>query len=291
MCFNQDGLTTKGDRMGMRITTNMASINAQRWLTKSQSEMQKSVAQISSGSRITKAADDAAGLAISESLKSQIRSYSQASRNASDGISLVQVAEGGLTETSNIITRLRELSIQSASDTVSDIERGYIDKESQQLKEEIQRIAKTSKFGNSRLLDGTFGHFEIQVGIHNTPVEDRIAFNGREMDATLNTLNLQSVDLSKKEGAQNALGLLDSAQGKVSALRATLGAIQNRLQSTVDNIAVQHENLSGANSRIRDADLAQSAAEVARNQVLLQATTAMASQANQQSSLALKLLG
>ncbi len=277
--------------MGMRITTNMASINAQRTLAKSQQEIQKSMAQVASGSRITKAADDAAGLGISEMLKSQIRSYAQASRNANDGISMVQVAEGGLGETSNILTRMRELAIQASSDTVGDTERGYINKEVTQLHEEIERISKTNRYGKTNLLDGSAQNFDIQVGVNNTQSEDRISFKASELDATTANLGIADLDFSTKEGAQGVLMTLDAAQEKVNSYRANIGALQNRLQSATDNLGVQHENLSAANARIRDCDVAQSSAELARNQVLLQASVSTAAQANAQPQLAMKLLG
>jgi len=276
--------------MGMRITTNVLSLNAQRAMTKSQREMSKSMSQLSTGSRITKAADDAAGLAISENLKAQIRSMSQASRNASDGISLVQVAEGGLGEISNIITRIRELAIQSATDTMGNQERSYLDVEVQQLKSEIQRIAQTTSFGSKKILDGTGGVYEIQVGINNNPSTDRIAFDAADLNATSSNLGLDDFDFSSKVGAQNSLSLIDDAQSKISSFRAQLGAIQNRFISTVENLGSQHENLSAANSRIRDTDIAQSTSESTRNNILLQASTSMLTQANQVPSLALKML-
>jgi len=276
--------------MGMRISTNIASINAQRTLVKSQEGIAKSMAQLSSGSRITKAADDAAGLGISEMLKSQIRSYSQASRNANDGISMVQVAEGGLGEISNILTRMREMAIQSASDTVGDTERGYINKEVMQLKDEVQRISKTNRFGKTNMLDGTAQNFQIQVGVNNDNFEDRISFDASQLDATTSSLGIDGVDFSTKGGAQDLLMVVDAAQEKVNSFRANIGAIQNRLESAISNLGVQHENLSAANSRIRDADIAESSAEAARNQVLLQASTATLAQANQQPALALKLI-
>ena len=277
--------------MGMRVTTNIASINAQRTMVSSQREIQKSFAQLSSGSRITKAADDAAGLGISEVLKSQIRSLAQASRNANDGISMVQVAEGGLTETSNILTRMRELAIQGASDTVGDQERGYINGEVQQLKSEMERIALTTRYGSTKLLDGQAPDFDIQVGINNDDFEDRITFKSSQIDGRVDTLGVGDVDTSSKEGAQAALMLVDTAQSTVAGYRANLGALQNRFQSTVENLAVQHENLSAANSRIRDADVAASSAEAARNNILLQASTSVLSQANQIPNLALKMIG
>lgn len=277
--------------MGMRITTNVASINAQRTLTASQREISKSYAQLSSGNRITKAADDAAGLAISENLKSQIRSFSQASRNANDGISMLQVAEGGLSEVSNILTRLRELGIQSASDTVGDNERKFINKEVDQLKAEVERIAKTTRFGKTNLLDGTGEKFDIQVGINNDDFEDRISFDPSVLDSTASTLAVEGLDFSQKDGAKDALVALDSAQEMVSGYRANIGALQNRFMSTVENLGIQHENLSAANSRIRDADIAQATSEATRNNILLNTSTGVLAQANQTPQLALKLIG
>jgi flagellin len=277
--------------MGMRISTNIGSINAQRTLANSQREIQKSMAQLSSGSRITKAADDAAGLGISENLKSQIRSYSQASRNANDAISMVQVAEGGLGEVSNILTRMRELGIQASSDTLGDKEREFLDLEVQQLKAEIQRISKTTRFGSTSLLDGTGSRFDIQVGINNEETQDRISFDSSSLNATLSELGVSGVDFKRKEGAQEALQVIDDAQSRVAGFRAYLGALQNRFQSTIDNLGVQHENLSAANSRIRDADIAASTAEAARNNIMLQASTSVLAQANQQPALALKMIG
>jgi flagellin len=277
--------------MGMRITTNVPAINAQRTMTNSQREIQKSYAQLSSGSRITKAADDAAGLGISENLKSNIRSLAQASRNANDGISMVQVAEGGLGEISNILTRMRELGIQASSDTVGERERGYIDAEVQAIKNEIQRISKTTRFGSTVMLDGSGEKFDIQVGVNNDDFEDRISFDPSRLNATTDNLEISDLDFTTKEGAQASLNVVDNAQAQVAAFRANLGALQNRFQSTVENLGVQHENLSAANSRIRDTDVANATAESARNNVLLQASAAVLVQANQIPSLALKMIG
>lgn len=276
--------------MGFRVSTNIASVNAQRNLGNSQLAMQDSYAKLSSGSRINKAADDAAGLAISENLKADIRSFRQANRNANDGISMVQVAEGGLNEISNIVTRLRELGIQAASDTVGDRERAMIDVEVQQLKAESQRIAVTTKWQSTGLLDGTTPVFDYQVGIHNSPEQDRISFDSSPNNATLDSLGLSGVDYTSKEGAQTALAQLDEAHDRISSSRANLGALQNRLTSTVQNLGIQEENYSAANSRIRDTDIANATAELTRNQVLLQAGTATLAQANQMTGLALKLI-
>ena len=277
--------------MGMRVTTNLAAINAQRNLVGSQRAINDSMAKLSSGSRINKAADDAAGLAISEGLKAQIRSAAQAQRNANDGISLVQTAEGGLNEIGNIVVRLRELGIQAASDTVGEKERGMLNQEVQQLKEEMQRIASVTTWGTTKLLDGSAGKFDFQVGVFNNAEEDRISFNAGANNASLDSLGLSGVDFTSKEGAQSALGLLDEAQTKISSSRANLGALQNRLTSTVDNLGVAQENMSAANSRIRDTDVAAASSEMTRNNILLQAGTSTLAQANQSNQLALKLIG
>lgn len=277
--------------MGMRVTTNIAAINAQRNLIGSQRQIQNSMAQLASGSRINKAADDAAGLAISEGLRAHIRSANQAQRNANDGISMVQTAEGGLNEISNIIVRLRELGIQAASDTVAATERGFLDKEVQQLKSEVQRIANVTTWGSTKLLDGSSETFDYQIGIFNNAEEDRISFNAAENVATLDALGLAGIDYTTKEGAQTALEGLDVAQTQVNGVRANLGALQNRLTSTVDNLGVAQENMSAANSRIRDTDVAMASSEMTRNNILLQAGTATLAQANQVNQLAMKLLG
>lgn len=277
--------------MGMRVSTNVAALNAQRTMTGSQREITKTMAQMSSGSRITKAADDAAGLAISENLKSQIRSSVQAQRNSNDGISMVQVAEGGLAEVSNIITRMRELSIQASSDTVGDVERGFTDKEIQQLKSEAQRITQTTKWGNTKLLDGSGGDFAFQVGLNNDNEADRISFKSGDTNASIDNLDIADFDFTSKEGAQDALSKIDTAQSQVNGFRANLGALQNRLQSTADNLGVQTENLSAANSRIRDTDIAMASADMSRNNILLQANTSVLAQANQIPGMALKLIG
>lgn len=276
--------------MGMRITTNVAAINTQRNLVGSQRNIQNSMAQLSSGSRINKSADDAAGLAISENMKAQIRSSAQARRNANDGISLVQTAEGSLNEISNIATRMRELGIQAASDTVGERERGFINLEVQQLKSEMNRIANTASWNSTKLLDGSTPVFDFQVGLYST-ADDVISFDSGSNVATLDALGLTDLDFTTKEGARESINLLDSAQSNLSGIRSNIGALQNRLTSTVDTLAVTEENLAAANSRIRDTDIAATSSEMARNSVLLQAGTATLAQANQTSQLALKLLG
>lgn len=276
--------------MGLTVTTNLASINARKVMTTIQREMNTSFAQLSSGSRITKAADDAAGLSISENLKSTIRGYQQAQRNSNDAISLVQVAEGGLGEISNILSRLRELGVQAASDTVSDVERGFVNKEVQQLKNEMQRIAEVTRFGNTKLLDGSGGEYSFQVDINNNDFQDRISFDTSEQVATLDELGIDSFDFGDREGARDALEVLEQAQRTVNGYRANLGAIQNRLISTAENLSSAVENVSAANSRIRDTDVAQSSAEMGRNQILMSAAVAVLAQANQAPSAALRLI-
>lgn len=277
--------------MGLRVATNISSVNAQKTMASSQREIQKSFAQLSSGSRITKAADDAAGLSISETLKSTIRGYQQAQRNSNDGISMVQVAEGGLGEISNILTRLRELGVQASSDTVGDNERGFIDKEVQQLKNEVQRIAKSTRFGDSKLLDGSGKNYAFQVDINNDDFNDRIAFDASEIQATTDALGIEAFDFNDKESARAALETLEDSQRMVNGYRANLGAIQNRLVSTTENLGTAIENFSEANSRIRDTDMAESTAALSRNNILLNANVGVLAQANAQPQMALRLLG
>ena len=277
--------------MSLRVATNIPSIAAQRTLGTTSRDLEKSFTQLSSGSRITKAADDAAGLSISETLKSTIRGYGAAKRNAEGGISMVQVAEGGLGEVSNMLGRLRELAVQAASDTIGEKERGFINLETQQLKNEIQRISQTTRFGSVKLLDGSGDNYDFQVDINNDDFADRIKFDAGAQNAQLDALGIEGLDFETKEGAQEALGVLEDSQVKVNGQRATLGALQNRLISTIENLSTAVENFSAANSRIRDTDVAESSAHLARNQVLQQATIGVLAQANQSTMSALKLIG
>ena len=276
--------------MGLRINTNVPSLSAQRSLGINTRNLNDNLRKLSSGERITKAGDDAAGLAISENLKAQNRGMRQAKRNAGDAVSLLQVAEGGMNEISNIIIRLRELSIQAASDTVGTTERGYSDIEFQSLKEEIERISKVTEFNGIKLLDGSGGKLEFQVGTRNDPILDRLQYDGSRADASLNALGLAVDGVSTKEGAQSALGKLDDALVHINGTRANFGALQNRLQSTQNNLEISDENLSAANSRIRDVDVASETADMTKNNILLQAGISVLSQANQAPNTALKLL-
>ncbi len=277
--------------MGLRISTNVASLTAQKTLGGVQRTMEKSFAQLSSGSRITKAADDAAGLSISETLKSTVRGYEQAKRNASDAISMVQVSEGGLGEISNMLTRLRELGVQAASDTVGEKERGFIDLEVQQLKNEVQRISETTRFGSVKLLDGSGDTYDFQVDINNDDFADRISFDASQQNVQIGELGIDDFDFSSKDGARDALEVLEQAQTTVNGHRATLGALQNRLISTTENLSTSIENFSAANSRIRDTDIAESTAALSSAQVLQSAAIGVLAQANQTPAVALKLIG
>lgn len=277
--------------MGLRINTNVSSIAAQRALGITKNNLDNNFRKLSSGERITRAGDDAAGLAISEKLKAHIRGLRQAKRNSDDGVSLIQTAEGAINEVSNIIIRLRELSIQAASDTVGDTERGFSNIEFQNLLEEIQRISEGTEFNGRKLLDGTGGVVEIQVGIHNDPNQDRIKYDSTTTDTTLQSIGLIGENIASKEGAQLSLSKLDDALVRINGTRANLGALQNRLQSASNSIAITEENFSAANSRIRDVDVASETADMAKNNILNQAGVSVLAQANQAPNFALKLLG
>ncbi|MCO5142744.1 MAG: flagellin FliC [Oligoflexia bacterium] len=276
--------------MGLRINTNVAALNARRLLTNTTNATQASLEKLSSGNRINKAGDDAAGLAISENLRAQIRGLRQAKRNASDGVSLVQVTEGGLNEVSNILIRLRELAVQAASDTIGDTERAFTDREFQSLKQEIQRISETTNFNGTPLLAGRELPIDIQVGIYNTQ-NDRLSYDTKFADSRLEALGMTEEMVSNKIGAQNSLAKIDAGLKRVNEVRSTLGAMQNRLSSTINNLSIYDENLSAANSRIRDVDVAEESSELTKQNILQQAGVSVLSQANTSQQLALKLLG
>ena len=277
--------------MSLRIATNIQSLAAQRNLANNRLMQDKSMERMSSGSRINRSGDDAAGMAISEKLRSNIRSLKQANRNANDGISLIQTAEGAMTEVGNILTRLRELSIQGASDTIGDSERGFIDKEVQQLKSEVTRISQGTEFNGMRLLNGTQHELEFQVGMRNDAQIDRFHVNTETLNATLEALGITEVSTSSKESAQMNLEKIDQAIQRLNDSRSTLGSYQNRLQSTINNLTVYTENLATANSRIRDTDMAEETSEFTKSNILTQANISVLSQANQTPQMALKLLG
>jgi flagellin len=276
--------------MGLRISTNTTALNAQRQMAATRINLDRALERLASGSRINHAGDDAAGMAISENLRAQVRGMRQSRRNAQDGISLIQVSEGGLNEISNILIRLRELAIQAASDTIGDTERQFGDREFQSLKQEIDRIANSTQFNGNSLLNGRAGIFEIQVGTHNNPILDRVVYNGERADASLDAMKLGGESAATKQGAQLSLATIDDALIHVNSIRADLGAIQNRLQSTINNLAISEENLSSANSRIRDTDIAEEVSELTKQNILMQAGISVLGQANSTNSAALKLL-
>ena len=275
--------------MGLRVNTNVASINAQRNLADVTGRLSGNFRRLATGLRISTAADDAAGLAISERLRSQIRSLSQAQRNGNDGISLVQTAEGALNEVNTVLTRLRELSVQAANGTVSNQDRETLDQEFQSLVSEINRIGRSTEFNGIRLLDGSSSSVAFQVGFGTNNSIDQIQVT---LSPSLSTsLSLNTLDIGSGGDTSLAIGAIDDAINQVSSLRGRLGAIQNRLSSTINNLAVQVENISAAESRIRDVDVAFETAQLTRNSILQQASISVLSQANAQPQSALTLLG
>ncbi len=276
--------------MGLRINTNVQSLRAQNSLAKVEENKSNTLAKLSSGSRINKAGDDAAGLAISEKLKANLRGTQQASRNAGDGISMIQTAEGGLNEVSNILIRLRELSVQSASDTIGEEERKFSDLEFQQLTSEIERISTSTQFNGKNLLSGEGDDLDFQIGILNDAKNDRLSYKPQDSNAKTEALGVDGLGVLTKVSAQENLEKIDGAINRVNSNRANLGALQNRLQSTISNLEVRSENLAAANSRIRDADIAMESAEMAKNNILSSSATSVLSQANNSGALALKLI-
>ena len=276
--------------MGLRINTNVASLNAQRNLSGTRMGMQLSLEKLSSGQRINRAGDDAAGLAISENLKAQIKGLGQAERNAEDGISLVQIAEGALSEVSGILIRLRELAVQAASDTIGATERKFLNVEFEQLTSEVDRIANSTEFNRVSLLNGTGAVFDIQIGTRNDPVSDRLTFDASSADVNIAALGLNLASVADKISAQNSLSSIDQSIVSVSGIRADFGALQNRLQSTINNIATSIENLSAANSRVRDTDIASETANLTKHNILMAAGTSVLAQANSSTKNALSLI-
>jgi flagellin len=277
--------------MGLRINTNVTSLAAQRSLGGTTEAQSKSFQKLSSGTRIVQAADDAAGMAISEKLKAQIRGINQAERNANDGISMIQTAEGGMNEISNILIRLRELSVQSASDTVGPTEREFSNLEYQNLIQEVERIAQVTEFNGRKLLDGSGDKYDFQIGINNNEFQDRIVYDAAMSNAGSESLNIAGLSVAEKATAQESLAVLDNAITQVSGQRASLGAVQNRLASTITNLQIGSENLSAANSRIRDTDFASETANNTKLNILGQAGTSVLAQSNMGGQAALKLIG
>jgi flagellin len=278
--------------MGFRIMTNTSSLTGLRHMRNTRALLDQSLERLSSGYRINKAGDDAAGLAISEKLRSKIRGLLQAQRNANDGISLIQTAEGGLNEIQNILVRMRELGVQSASDTIGPKERVYLDNEYQALKEEVDRIANSTDFNGTQLIDGTGGilDFQVNTGGDNILGIDRISFDAFKADVNSDRLGVSDLSIDLKQGAQLALTKIEDAIDYVSSIRGDLGSLQNRLTSTVNNIAISVENLSAANSRIKDVDVASETSDLTKSNILLQAGTAVLQQANSLPKMALELL-
>ncbi|NPV69692.1 MAG: flagellin [Firmicutes bacterium] len=270
----------------MRINHNISSINAWKNLTITDLNMGKSLEKLSSGFRINRAADDAAGLAISEKMRGQARGLAMAQKNALDAISLIQTAEGALTETHNALQRMRELAVQAASDSVTNEDRAHLNSEVDQLLLEIDRIATTTEFNTRKLLDGTFnGIFHIGANAGQT-----LALAIGNCGTAVAGLNIDTVDISTQAGADGAITALDTAINTVSTRRAGLGAAQNRLEFTWANLGAAYENISAAESRIRDTDMALEMASFTKHQILLQSGTAMLAQANMKPQSMLQLL-
>lgn len=277
--------------MALRIHTNTVAQNAQRHLGYARGTESAALEKLASGSRINRAGDDAAGLAISEKLRAKGRSLRQDLRNASDSVSLIQVAEGAMNEASNILIRLRELSIQGASDTNGDEERGYLDKEAQGLYSELKRISQSTEYNGVKLLADKPAVLEFQVGPDNSPENDRMYFDALMASVSPERLELGDINIRTKEGSRTGLARIDTSINNLSEGRAMLGALQNRITSAINSLGISGENISGANSRIRDTDMAEQTSEVTRANIQTQTGISVISQANQNSKLALKLLG
>ncbi len=276
--------------MGLFINTNVASINAQQNLSHITTGLQQNFRRLSTGLRIVTAADDAAGLAISERMRAQVRSLGQAQRNANDGISLVQIADGAMNELNSILIRMRELSVQAANGTVSPSDRDTLNQEFQDLISEIDRIARSTEFNQTSILDGTTSTISFQVGSGTVASIDTISVS---LPSILSSdLSIAGLDISSSSSASptTAMTQIDSAINVVAAARGTMGAVQNRLTSTITNLGQQVENLSAAESRIRDVDVASETAQLTRNTILQQAAITILAQANTQPQVALSLL-
>jgi flagellin len=277
--------------MGLSILSNIASLDAQRHLSRTQRMLQTNMAHLASGMRINNAADDSAGLAVSDKLRAQIRSLAMAERNANDGISVTQVADGALNEVNGLITRMRELAVEAGNGTLDTTQRSFINTEFDQLRNEIDRIANVTNFNGKNLLDGTVSNgVSLQVGI-NSSSNDTISLSVQATNANGIDVSSTSVSVGTAAAALSALAVLDSAITTIATRRSTIGAIQNRLNVTINNLASARQQLSSADSRIRDVDVASETAELTRNQILSQAGVAVLAQANQLPSAALSLLG
>lgn len=275
--------------MGLRVATNVPSLTTQRHLETTTKDGARSIARLASGQRIVNASDDAAGLSISNNLHAEIRSLKQAQRNANDGVSFVQTAEGGLNEVSNILIRLRELGVQAASDTIGDEERGFLNKEFQSLKSEVDRISKVTNYNGRALLSGAGDELSFQVGSRSGE-NNVIRYDVSRADTSSSRLGISSAGVATRDDATDSLSEIDQAIARVNEYRAELGAMQNRLHSASNNLAISVESLSEARSRISDTDIATEASELAKSAILQNAGIAVLSQANNIQGNALKLL-
>jgi len=276
--------------MAISVVTNVASLRAQRNLNKTANAMTGHIEKLSSGLRINKAGDDAAGSAISSQLTAYEQGLKQANRNANDGVSLIQTAEGAMNEMTGIVQRMRELSVQAANEgTMDSTERGYLDQEFQLLESELDRIVNVTEYNGQKLVDGSVSSgVSFQVGMKNTG-NDRISVSIANSNST--SLGLNDESLSSASNAQKAIAALDTALQTINTTRGTLGATQNRLEATMSNLSVMHENMAAGNSRIKDVDVAEESAAFTRSQILSQAGTSMLAQANSLPQSALSLIG
>ena len=274
----------------MRVSTNIQSMVAQRYVQQHTDEQAKEDSRLSSGERIVQSADDPSGLAISEKMRSMIRSNSQAERNTNDSISLLQVAEGSLSTMQTITSRLRELSMQSATDTVGDADRLTIDREFQQMKKEVERLTLSTSFNGNHIIKDKDSVYDLQIGVTGNS-QDRLRYDmGKIMDSS-NNFGIANINLRTKESAQQSLGSLDRMMDQISKSRSELGSMSNRMDAVMQNLQTSRENLSGSNSQIRDADIAKEAAISARAKVSQSASLSMLKLSNDQPGLILKLIG
>lgn len=276
--------------MGLRVNTNTAAMHTQFQLRNNNKSIAKSMERLASGSRINRSADDTAGMAISENTRANLRGLKQSDRNAQDGISFTQVAEGGLNQIANILLRLRDLSLQAATDTLSGENRSLIALEYNQLLAEIDRLANSTEYNGSKLLSGVGDKIDFQINTKNSDQADRISFDPAQADVSTTSLGIETSGTNTKAMAQDSLERIDRAINSVSELRGLFGSIQGRLNTASENILSNIENLSASNSRIKDVDVAEEASELARKNLMLQAGTSILAQANQQPGQALSLL-
>jgi len=276
--------------MAIRINTNVQSVFAQKHLARTQRDLRGTMEHLSSGLRLTRAADDAAGMGVSQKMRAHIQSLKMAQRNTNDGISMVQTAEGGLAETGDILARMRELAVESASEVLQATERAYLQTEFVTLQNELERIADSTEFNGLNLSDGTTTQISVQVGIFNVAAQDRITVDLQDSQTATLGVNSAVVDLSTAANSQTAITAIDTAIDSVNNSRSTYGAVQNRLTSALRNLENYTENLVETESRIRDVDFAQATADMSRHQIFSQAGISVLSQANQNPQAALSLL-